>query len=735
MKMKSYYLLLAITLNSFWSMAQENTGVLNVNYLDREILIDGVLNETAWYEANTVSNFWQYFPTDSIRAKTNTEIKILYNDDAIYIGIYAESVGEKYVASSLKRDFSGASNDNISVLFDTFSDGANAFLFGITPFGVQRELLISEGGSARGLNPAWDMKWRAEVKRYDDHYIAELVIPFTSMKFPEGSQSWRFQAYRFDYQSQEHSAWARVPQNQLLSSLAFMGTLHFEKPLGKSRTPLALIPYVNTLVQNNSISEESSVEFKVGGDAKVAIGNGMNLDITINPDFSNVEVDEIFTNLTRFEIQLPERRQFFIDNSDLFGLYGSIYNDASPFFSRRIGLARDTTGNLIQNRIIGGARLSGKLNQNWRLGFLNIQTDEDIENEIASNNNMMLAIQRKVSARSSIGAFFINRQTFEDYDFVSSAEKYNRVYGVDYNLASKNNNWTGKFYVHQSIQPDDSRGNLSSQATAAYNDRYWYFSADIVHIDQDFQSDLGFIPRKDIVKYGMGIGRTFYPKGGIVNKHVLRLISLTFWRPSFDFKKTDQLWRPEYTIEFRDQSSLEMQYLDQYIYLTNDFNPTGKEGDAILGNTGYDFKQLTATYTSNVTKPFTYGFTTTLGQFFNGNSYSYGVTLGYRLQPYANFSVNAQYDRIRLPGEILDADFWLLTPRAEVTFTKSIFWTTTIQYSNQRDNLGINSRVQWRFAPLSDLFLVYNDNYFPVGFGPKFRSINLKLNYWFNPKL
>ncbi len=728
-------LLLGSVLISVGCLGQQNPGTLSVKYISEEIIIDGSLEEPAWQEAASISGFWQYFPTDSVRALRPTEVRILYDDETIYVGIYAESSGPDYVATSLQRDFSGASNDNVSVLFDTFSDGANAFLFGITPFGVQRELLISEGGSERGLNPAWDMKWQAEARRFDDHYVAEMAIPFTSMKFPEGAPSWRFQAYRFDYQAQEHSAWARVPQNQLLSSLAFMGTLEFEKPLGRSRTPLALIPYVNTLAQKNSLIDESDVELKVGGDAKVAIGNGMNLDITVNPDFSNVEVDAIFTNLTRFEVLLPERRQFFIDNSDLFGLFGSIYDDASPFFSRRIGLARDTAGNLIQNRIIGGARLSGKLDQNWRLGFLSIQTDEDKPNEIPSNNNTMLALQRKVSARSSIGAFIINRETFEDYDFLTSDEKYNRVYGIDYNLASRDNHWTGKFYVHQSLQPDDARGNLSSQATAAYNDRFWYFSADLVYINQGFQSDLGFVPRKDIVKYGMGAGRTFYPKKGIVNKHVLRLISLTFWRPSLDLKKTDQLWRPEYTIEFRDQSNLEMRYLGQYIFLADDFNPTGKEGSPIPGDTGYEFSQLETTYTSNVTRPFTYALTSTLGQFFNGHYYSYGLTLGYRMQPYASFSIDAQYDRIRLPGDIPDADFWLLTPRAEVTFSRSVFWTTTIQYSNQRDNIGINSRLQWRFAPLSDLFLVYNDNYFPNGFGPKFRSVNLKLTYWFNPQL
>ena len=161
----------------------------------------------------------------------------------------------------------------------------------------------------------------------------------------------------------------------------------------------------------------------------------MNLDLTLNPDFSQVEVDDQVTNLTRFEVSLPEKRQFFIDNSDLFASFGD-ERDANPFFSRRIGIAKDTAGDFIENRIIAGLRLSGKLTKDLRVGVLNIQTAKDEENEIPSNNNTMIALQQRVFSRSNIGAFFINRQSFEKNDFVDREDEYNRVVGLDYNLAS-----------------------------------------------------------------------------------------------------------------------------------------------------------------------------------------------------------------------------------------------------------------------------------------------------------
>ncbi|MFM6936164.1 MAG: DUF5916 domain-containing protein, partial [Aquirufa sp.] len=147
----------------------------------------------------------------------------------------------------------------------------------------------------------------------------------------------------------------------LLINLAFLGEMVFEKPLKKNRAPIYVIPYLNALSGRNFANATDVSSLGFGADAKIAVGNGMNLDVTVNPDFSNVEVDNMVTNITRFEVSLPEKRQFFIDNNDLFGSFGSAYNDAKPFFSRRIGIVRDTLGRNIENRILGGVRLSGKL--------------------------------------------------------------------------------------------------------------------------------------------------------------------------------------------------------------------------------------------------------------------------------------------------------------------------------------------------------------------------------------
>ncbi len=730
--MLKYLLGLCLWCLSYTLFAQTDKQ-FTVQLINETVELDGVLEESFWKNADGPNNFQQYFPSDSILAQNQTNIKMVYDNKTLYIGITVKSVGGDWVIPSLKRDFRASGNDNVNLVFDTFNDGTNAFMFGINPYGVQREVLISGGGlDLRGFNTAWDVKWKGESHRYDTYYTAELAIPLTSFKFKEGETKWRFQCYRFDQQTNERSVWFNVPQNQLVISLAFMGDMYFEKPLGKSRTPIALIPYINTQSERNFEDQKGNSKLKVGGDAKVSIGNGMNLDITINPDFSNVEVDDIITNLTRFEVGLPERRQFFVDNSDLFGSFGGS-RDANPFFSRRIGIATDTADNNIENRIIGGIRLSGKLNEDWRLGFLNIQTDKDEENEIASNNNMMLALQKKVFSRSNVSMFFVNRQAFGDHDFLDRSDDYNRVLGMDYNLASNDNVWYGKFYLHKSFQPDDNEGNFSSGAFLGRNSRRFNFFQDIAYVGEEFQSDLGFIPRTDIFKTASSAEIVFWPTSETINSYSFEVFPILTWRPGLDFKNSDRDLNLSLNVNFQNQSTGSLGFTNSYIYLTSSFDPTNTDGAIELpAFQEYHFNSVTATYQSNRANVFALETEASVGHFFNGERFSFMGKFNLRLQPKALISLALNYDKLSLPQPYSSADLWLISPRFEFTFSKSLFWTTLMQYSNQQDNFGINSRLQWRFAPLSDLFIVYNDNYYVNQFTPKYRSINLKFTYWLN---
>ena len=708
-------------------------AVVTAAFITQPIRVDGVLDEAEWGRAVPATDFWQNFPEDSVRAKYQTEIRFLFDEQTLYVGVRAETPGDDYVVTSLKRDFQGSTSDNITLLFDTFHDGTNAYAFGLSPYGVQRDILVSRSGAVfEGFNGTWDVKWVSESRMEQDHYVLELAIPFHTMKFPEGSESWRFRSYRFDLQGRERSTWVRVPQNQLLAHLAYMGELRFERPLGRSRTPVSLIPYVNGQVQRDFEIAETARSVPVGGDAKFAIGDGLNLDLTLNPDFSQVEVDDILTNLTRFELLLPEKRQFFVDNSDLFATFGDYYDQARPFFSRRIGLTEDRDGNLIQNRILAGARLSGKLNEQWRVGVLNIQTEEDGANGIPSANNAMVALQRRMSERSALGVFWVNRQISSDAAARFGGSPYNRVVGMDYDLATADNGWQGKFYVHKSLQEDDRSGNLSAQALLTRNLPNWILGSNLTWVDHEFQADLGFVPRTDFMRLGTFAERFFTPGGAsAISRHSLMLLAVNYWRPTADYSLDDYTYSLEWGAQFQNQSEVKVIAERQYIYLYKAFDPTRTDGAVPLpAGQGYTFNGLTAEVESNPARRVTLQAQSAVGSFFNGNRFSLGGTLGYRLQPWAQVRLSANYDGIRLPDPYPSADLWLLAPRLDITFNKELYWSTLVQFSSQQENLGVNTRLQWRFAPLSDLYLVYTDNYRSTDFSPQFRSLNLKISYW-----
>ena len=655
---------------------------VNVSYITEEIKLDAVLNEASWYKKKPATDFWQYFPTDTLKAINQTEITMLFDDHNLYLGIKVYSSGNNYIIPSLKRDFRAGGSDNITLLFDTYNDGSNAFLFGTNPDGVMREALVSGGGKElRGFTSSWDTKWESVTKQYDDYYISEWEIPLSAFKYKEGETRWRFNSYMFDTQSNERTTWIQIPQNQFIFNLAFMDDMVFEKPLGKSKTPISIIPYINTIAINDYEENKEFFELKAGGDAKISISNSLNLDITVNPDFSQVEADQVVTNLTRFEVNLPEKRQFFIENSDLFADFGNSL-DANPFFSRRIGIAKDTTDAYIENDIIGGVRLSGKINTNFRVGLLNIQTKNDSENEIGGNNNTVLALQQKVFSRSNVSFLFINRQDTSNKDFIIAEEKYNRVVGIDYNLANIDNSWNGKFYAHKSFTPNLDSKNYSTGTRLDYSSKKWRFKASGLYIGGNFKSDLGFIRRTDIFKIDPKAEYLLFPKQGKINRHNFNVVPIIVWKPELNFQLADYNIISSWNAEFNNTSRISVSIFNRYIYLFDEFDPSFSDGLSLAMNTDYNFSSIEFNLQTDTRKPFSFKIKPSMGQFFNGFKYTFDTEINYRVQPKFLFSIRARYDKIELPKPYSNNNIWLVSPKINITFTKSLYWSTLVQYSS-----------------------------------------------------
>lgn len=726
-------LALFVTLiTAYLSFSQTATKTIYVKYIDNPITIDAILDEPEWQEAIPATNFWEYFPTDTLQAKQQVEIKMLFDDKNLYVGMKVNSLNNDYIIPSLRRDFRASGNDNISLIFDTFNDGSNAFFFGTNPYGVLREALISGGGTElRGFNTNWDTKWIGESAIHDNYYIVEWMIPLSAFKYREGETKWRFNSYHFDTKGNERNTWINIPQNQNIFSLAYMGDMIFERPLGKSKSPISIIPYVNGRIGEDFENSKNISDLKFGGDAKFTIGNSMNLDVTINPDFSQVEVDQLVTNLSRFEVSLPEQRQFFIENSDLFGDLGNS-DQANPFFSRRIGIAKDPDDEPIENDIIGGIRLSGKVNNNLRLGILNMQTSEDLANEIATNNNSVVTLQQKLFSRSNISFSFINKQATKDYDFLADEDRYNRVLGIDYKLASFDNTWVGNYYFHKSFSPSIKSNDISTGASTEYFSRNYNVKLLGLYIGENFRSDLGYIRRVDVFKIDPLIQRSFWPKHGPIQRHGLTFNPIFVWKPSLNYENSDYKIVTAWNANFQNTSEFKFEVINQFTRLYEEFDPTNTDGAIPLpANENYYYTSFDASYMSDLRHPFSYTIKTSVGEFFNGDKYSFLTQTTFRIQPYFTSSILINYDRINLPKPYESASIWLIGPKVDITFNKHVYWSTFVQYSSQSNNFSINTRLQWQFAPLSNLFIVYNDNYFTdTVFAPRVRSFNVKLTYW-----
>lgn len=703
-------------------------------YINTPVSIDG-RTEAIWDEVDHAGPFWQYFPSDTLLAPHQTRVKFLFDDQFLYVLIEADKADNDFITPSLRRDFSSRNSDSVTLVLDTFNDGTNAFLFGTNPEGVKREALIANGGNnfPNDFNKSWDVKWEAEVNKYEKGYTTEMKIPFSSLRYADKTTTWRINVYRTDIGRNTTSTWANIPRNQSIAGLAYMKQLNFEKEPPKAKVPLAIIPFSSGRVVKNFEENFSDSSLSFGGDAKLSIGDGMILDLTVNPDFSQVEVDDQIINLSRFEVRLPEKRQFFIQNSDLFANFGDRY-ETQPFFSRRIGVAKDREGNTIENKIVAGVRLSGKLNKNSRLGFLNMQTQEDAQNGIAANNSTVLSFQQKMFSRSYLGFIFVNRQQTGKPSFENEESEFNRVVGLDYTLASKDNKWTGRTFFHQSFDPSASKEAYSAGLRLNYNSRKHNIRYGTNHIGDGFTSDLGFLRRTGIQKHFFSYGHRFW-----IDSNTFRSLQLSqriFYvdKPKSKGLVTDRSLNWQGEVNFTNNARFRVDYSRKYTYLTDNFNPLGGEDDLPLpANTGYHYNELEASFNSNFSKKINYQIETKIGDFYNGTKFSIRSELALRIQPRFIGSIKINYDKIELPQPFHSGELWLVGPKLDFTFSKSIFWNTFIQYSSQSENLGINSRLQWRFAPLSDFYIVYNDNYFAsTTFVPKLRSLTFKLTYWLN---
>ena len=498
-----------------------------------------------------------HYPQNGDSARLGTEAQLTYDDHFIYVGFTCFDDG-KYVVQSLKRDVDFWSSDAMEVLFDPIESQVNGVLFGVNTEGVQSEGILA------GDDPdwAWDNKWFSAVRKAADRWTVEMAIPFKSLRYDPKKTTWsiNFARNAIDNGGQYYT-WTRVPQQFDGISLAFMGTLVWDAPPPSEKSNVAFIPYVGGGVSKDYLNKKNAETVKSAGlDAKVALTASLNLDATINPDFSQIEVDEQVTNLTRFNVIFPERRTFFLENSDILTQFG--IPPARPFFSRRIGL--DENNQTVP--IVYGVRLSGNLTPSVRVNAFNMHTKTAGTND--GNNYSAAAVQKSFWGRSFAKVGFLNRQSFSKFE--PNKTDYGRNVMFVTSLRSKDNKWEFWGEGHHAFKYGVTKDNNYASTGFEYKNNNWGILQDFTHIGTNYYADIGNLNRIEnydavrdtTVRLGFthSFTRVSYavrPKNSTIAEHAASGQNYIVWNPDGSLNEWNNQFN--YSLTLRNTASMQVE--------------------------------------------------------------------------------------------------------------------------------------------------------------------------------
>lgn len=568
-------LLLAITFSRPVIAQTKNAPgkLLSIHKARGPIHLDGKLDEPDWQEADVAKDFFLNYPVDTINAEFQTEARVTFDDHMFYVSFVCYDDGTPNIIQSLRRDFDFDNNDNMGLFLGPYNDGINGFYFLVTPMGVQSEGTIAAAGADdMSYNDTWDNKWYSKVVRSADRWTAELAIPFKSFRY-KSEPEWNITFLRYDLKRNRTSSWIATPIQFIPASFAYAGKLAWVDPPPEHSMNISLIPYVagGRSVDSEATPVEKTSDLQAGFDAKVGVTPSLNLDLTLNPDFSQVEVDRQVINLTRFEFQFPERRQFFLENNDLFERMG--FPEARTFFSRRIGLASDTSGNITRVPILYGARLSGSLNEKWRTSVLNMQTRPKTSIGLPGQNFTVATVQRNFWKQSNIQFSLVNKESlglseadtatyFNDAlwmkkwngtDTVKALNGYNRVAAVDIESRSADNTWYTSLFYNKSFDNFNTSKTQTGGGFVSYTKRSYNLFLGQSHIQKNFNAEMGYVPTKGvypgIIQSFIGAQGNMYPKGTSVVTHGPQFNIILSHLPGWTL--TDKQINPAYMINFQ----------------------------------------------------------------------------------------------------------------------------------------------------------------------------------------
>ena len=708
-----------------------------------EITIDGSPDESAWREAPLIDGFVQREPNEGRPVSERTQVRVLFDDQALYIGAWNFVADPTtIVVGETRRDAAVDNTDAFLLILDTYLDRQNGFVFGTTPAGIEYDGQVTnegqgggggggrqQSGSGGGFNLNWDGSWEVATTTDDDGWYAEFRIPFSTLRYPAGGeQVWGVNFARNIRHRNEEAVWSPLPRQFDIKRVSLAGELAgFAAP---TKRVFTVTPYVLGDVARDFTRPDSKTEWRgeLGGDAKIGLNQSLTLDLTVNTDFAQVEVDDQQVNLTRFPLFFPEKRPFFLENAGTFSV-GSP-RSAELFFSRRIGLS---SGEEVP--ILGGARMTGKVG-GMQVGFLNVQSrdlqvfDDDVGEDVEVEPNTNFGVVRlfqEFENRTRLGGVFVSRLNTDD------SGDYNLTYGLDgrvgFGQALTLDGWAAG-----TTTPDVQEPEYGFNFGSRYETRDWRISAGYRQISEAFNPEVGFLPRSAYRH---------------VNTRVLRAIrfpDVEWFRELRPHISWQQYWdldgfSESYVVHFDNH----FEFANGQFFQFPGLNFTGeglkepfeiRDGIVIpagsYDNIDWEFRSYT-----NLSAPLSLRLNIDAGGFYNGTRVGTSSTLAYRFEDKLVTSFRLSYFDVRLDqGDFVTS---VLALKGSYSFTPRVFLQATLQYNNESDDFGSNVRFGWLDTAGTGLYVVFNDTEHlgsldrtGIERGPQRRQLIVKYTKMFN---
>ncbi len=672
---------------------QETVRAARAVAVDTPPIIDGVIDEEVWQLADPITGFVQTWPVEGDAATEETVVRVLYTDTAVYVGaVLYDTDPSQIVVTDSRRDSGMEETDSFQVIFDTYRDLQNGFVFGTNPAGIEFDGQVVNEGADFNLN--WDASWVVRTRVTETGWSAEFEIPLRSLRYGDRPQVWGINFQRNIRRKREQAFWAPIERIYDLYRLSEAGELRgldLETPRN-----FKITPYVTSSIlrdYTDDLQTKADFDGATGVDAKFGVTPSLNLDVTYNTDFAQVEVDEQVINLTRFNVRFPEKRPFFLENA---GLFAAGKQGVDLFFSRRIGI--DPSG--VEVPIIGGGRLSGKAGA-FNVGLLSMQTD-DVPGVTPQNNFSVVRLTRELPNRSSLGGIVVNRDATGT---MTSIDDWNRTWGADGRLG------LGQYmdirgFAARTETPGTTGGESAYNTRASYTRPGGNANFEYTHVGGDFNPEAGFLNREDGYRstYVNGFRNIRFPTVSWLRELRPHFYFETFWDLD-GFMETQTLHLDSH-VDFESGW-----YYSPAVNITMEGlkAPFEVSPGVVIPPGSYRNAETNWRLDSDQSRALAFTTTWTFGGFYTGNQRTIQLGLTGRRGSNLNASINWVRSDIGLPqGDFLTN---LVQARFNYSFTPLINFQSLVQHNDRTHNWTGNFRFGWQNTAGTGLFIVYNETH------------------------